>query len=99
VGAALYLFSGAIFPITILPAVLRPLGFALPLTYWLELLRRALLGPGADAFPTLAAYSNNQLFAILGGITVVSGILAIFAFRYFDRRARELGLIDAQSNF
>lgn len=98
-GAALYLFSGAIFPITILPAALQPIGFVLPLTYWLELLRRALLGPGAAAFPTLAAYSNAQLFGILGGITLVSGFLAIFAFRYFDRRARELGLIDAQSNF
>jgi hypothetical protein len=29
----------------------------------------------------------------------VFGFLAFFAFRYFDRRAREEGLIDAQSNF
>jgi ABC-2 type transport system permease protein len=98
-GAALYLFSGAIFPITILPAALQPIGFILPLTYWLELLRRALLGPGAAAFPTLAALSNGQLFAILGGITLASGLIALTAFGYFDRRARELGLIDAQSNF
>ena len=98
-GAALYLFSGAIFPVTVLPAFLQPVGFVLPLTYWLELLRRALLGPGAAAFPTLAAYSNAQLFAILGTITLISGVLAVFAFRYFDRRARELGLLDAVSNF
>jgi len=98
-GAALYLFSGAIFPITILPAALQPIGFILPLTYWLELLRRALLGPGAAAFPTLAGLSNGQLFAILGGITLASGLIALTAFGYFDRRARELGLIDAQSNF
>ncbi len=98
-GAALYLFSGAIFPITLLPAVLRPLGYIFPMTYWLELLRRALLGPGAAAFPTLAAYSNAQLFAILAAITLASGVIAFFSFRYFDRRARELGLIDAVSNF
>ncbi len=98
-GAALYLFSGAIFPITILPAVLQPIGYLLPMTYWLELLRRALLGPGAAAFPTLAAFSNGQLFAILGAITIASGILSLTAFGYFDRRARELGLLDAQSNF
>jgi ABC-2 type transport system permease protein len=98
-AAALYLFSGAIFPITVLPAVLQPIGFILPLSYWLELLRRALLGPGAAAFPTLAGFSNGQLFAILGGITLAAGVIALFAFRYFDRRARELGLIDAQSNF
>ena len=99
VAAAVYLFSGAIFPITILPAFLQPIGFALPMTYWLELLRRALLGPGAAAFPTLAAFSNPQLFAILGGLTLVFGFLAVFAFRYFDRVAREKGMIDAVSNF
>jgi ABC-2 type transport system permease protein len=65
-AAALYLFSGAIFPITVLPAWLQPIGYVLPMTYWLELLRRALLGPGAAAFPTLAGFSNPQLFAILG---------------------------------
>jgi ABC-2 type transport system permease protein len=100
IGAwTVYLFSGAIFPITILPAFLQPIGFALPMTYWLELLRRALLGPGAAAFPTLAAFSNPQLFAILGGLTLVFGCLAVFAFRYFDRVAREKGMIDAVSNF
>ncbi len=99
IGAALYLFSGAIFPITILPAVLRPIGYLLPMTYWLELLRRALLGPGAAAFPTLAAFSNAQLFGILGAITLAAGVFALVAFRYFDRRAREMGMLDAQSNF
>ncbi|GAB4108815.1 MAG: hypothetical protein OHK0022_60940 [Roseiflexaceae bacterium] len=98
-AAALYLFSGAIFPISVLPAWLQPIGFALPITYWLELLRRALLGPGAAAFPTLAGFSNAQLFGILGGITLGLGLLAALSFRFFDRLARERGLIDAQSNF
>lgn len=98
-AAALYLFSGAIFPLTILPAWLQPLGFLMPMTYWLELIRRALLGPGAAAFPTLAAFSNAQLFAILALITVGFGVVALVAYRYFDRRAREEGMIDAQSNF
>jgi ABC-2 type transport system permease protein len=98
-AAALYLFSGAIFPLTLLPLWLRPLGYALPMTYWLELLRRALLGPGAAAFPTLAAYSNAQLFLILAGITLAFALLAAVAYKYFERRARELGLIDAVSNF
>jgi ABC-2 type transport system permease protein len=99
VAASLYLFSGAIFPLTVLPAWLRPIGFALPMTYWLELLRRALLGPGAAAFPTLAAFSNAQLFAILGGITLAFALLTTVAYRHFDRIAREQGLLDTQSNF
>lgn len=99
VAASLYLFSGAIFPLDVLPAVLRPLGYAMPLTYWLELIRRSLLGPGANAFPTLAAFSNGQLFAILGGLTVVFGVLSVFVFRYCDHLARERGLIDQTTNY
>ena len=99
VAAALYLFSGAIFPLSLLPQWLRPIGFALPMTYWLELLRRALLGPGAAAFPTLAGFSNGQLFAILGAITLVFAALTSLAYRYFDRVAREQGMLDSQNNF
>ena len=99
VAAALYLFSGAIFPITILPAFLQPIGFALPITYWLELLRRALLGAGAAAFPTLAAFSTPALLAILSGLTVAFGLVAALAFRRFDHVAREQGMIDLTSNF
>jgi ABC-2 type transport system permease protein len=99
IAAALYLFSGAIFPITLLPACLQPLGFILPLTYWLELLRRALLGPAAAAFPTLAAFSNGQLLAILAGLTLAAGGVAYAAFCYFDHVARERGMIDLTSNF
>lgn len=98
-AAALYLFSGAIFPLSLLPPALQAVGYALPLTYWLELLRRAVLGPGAAAFPALAGFSNAQLFGVLAGITLAFGLIALFAFRFFDRLAREQGMIDAQSNF
>jgi ABC-2 type transport system permease protein len=99
IAAALYLFSGAIFPITILPVWLQPLGFIFPVTYWLELIRRALLGPAASAFPTLAGFSNAQLFGILGFITLAFGFIAFVSYRYFDLRAREEGMIDIVSNF
>jgi ABC-2 type transport system permease protein len=99
VAAALYLFSGAIFPITMLPAFLRPIGFLLPMTYWLELLRRALLGPRSAAFPTLTAFTNMELFGILTGLTTGFGVAAYVAFHYFDRLARNKGMIDAQSDF
>jgi ABC-2 type transport system permease protein len=97
VAAALYLFSGAIFPISILPAFLQPLGFLLPVTYWLELVRRALLGPAAMGFPTLAALSNAQLLGILAAFTVVLGFLSVWAFRFFEHVARERSMLDATS--
>src|SRR5256885_2541665 len=45
VGAALYLVCGAIFPVTVLPPILQALSAAIPLTWWLEAMRRGLLGP------------------------------------------------------
>lgn len=99
VAGALYLFSGAIFPLEVLPEWLRPIGYAMPLTYWLELMRRSLIGEIAEAFPTLAAFSNLQLLGILLGLTLVFSVVAFFAFRYCDHRARELGYIDMTTNY
>jgi ABC-2 type transport system permease protein len=99
VAGALYLFSGAIFPLEVLPNWLRPIGFAMPLTYWLELLRRALVGNVAQAFPTLADFNNMQLFDILTGLTAGFGILSILIFRWCDHQARERGLIDIVTNY
>jgi len=99
VASALYMFSGAIFPLDVLPAWLRPVGFAVPITYWLELMRRSLAGNVAQAFPTLARYSSMQLLGILVILTVVFGVISIFVFRFCDQRARERGLIDFVSNY
>jgi len=99
VAGALYLFSGAIFPLEVLPPLLRPLGFAMPLTYWLELLRRSLVGSVAQAFPTLSGVSNNQLLAILVSLTLLFGGLSVVVFRWCEHRAREKGLIDLVSNY
>jgi ABC-2 type transport system permease protein len=99
VAGALYLFSGAIFPLEVLPAWLRPVGFAMPLTYWLELMRRSLIGEVAEAFPTLVNFSNGELLGILFGLTVFFGLLSWWAFRFCDHRARELGYIDRVTNY
>jgi len=99
VAGGLYLFSGAIFPLDVLPAFLRPIGYAIPITYWLELLRRALVGEVAQAFPTFANLTNGQLMTILLGLTAVFCGLGLAVFRACDRRARELGLIDVTTNY
>jgi ABC-2 type transport system permease protein len=99
VAGALYLFSGAIFPLEVLPAWLRPVGFAMPVTYWLELIRRALVGSVAQAFPTLSSFSNLQLLGILVGLTAVFGVGSVFAFRWCEQQAREKGMIDMVTNY
>jgi ABC-2 type transport system permease protein len=99
VAAALYLFSGAIFPLEVLPRLLRPIGYALPVTYWLELLRRSLVGQVADAFPTLQSLSNLQIMGILLGLTVFFGIVSTIIFRYCEHLAAERGMIDMVTNY
>lgn len=99
VAGALYLFSGAIFPLIVLPPYLRWIGYLNPITYWLELLRRTLVGPISNAFPTLAFLTEMQLLGLLVGMTVVCGVLSLFLFRWCDHRARERGLIDMVTNY
>lgn len=99
VAGALYLFSGAIFPLEVLPPLLRPVGYIMPITYWLELLRRSLVGSVAEAFPTLSNLNNLQLLGILLGLTIAFGLLSIVVFRFCDRQARERGLIDMVTNY
>lgn len=97
VAGALYLFTGAIFPIEVLPSWLRPIAYAMPITYWLELLRRALIGP-ERSFPTFAQWSDWQLLRALTGLTMVLGVAALLVFHACDHMARERGMIDRTSS-
>ncbi|MDW8317787.1 MAG: ABC transporter permease [Anaerolineae bacterium] len=99
VSGAMYLFSGAIFPLEVLPSWLRPLGFLLPVTYWLEAARRALLGPGAVGFQTFAHLSNGDLLAILAGFTLVLLVGSYYFYRWALHTAKEKGLIDMESGY
>ncbi len=99
VAGALYLFSGAIFPLEVLPPFLRWIGYLLPITYWLELLRRSLVGSVAEAFPTFANLTDIELFWILLGLTVFYGVLAIVVFHLCETKARDRGLIDVVTNY
>jgi ABC-2 type transport system permease protein len=74
-------------------------GFAMPITYWLELVRRSLIGNVAQVFPTLERFNNLELLGILVGLSVVFGILSMVSFRICDWRARERGLIDRTTNY
>jgi ABC-2 type transport system permease protein len=98
-AGALYIFSGAVFPLDVLPEWLRPIGYFMPTTYWLELLRRSLVGNVAQAFPTLANFTNMEILGILLGLSIFFGVVSVYVFRWCDARARELGLIDRTTNY
>lgn len=97
VAGTLFLFSGAVFPLDVLPGWLRPIGLILPLTYWLELLRRALVG--ASGFHTLAGFADLELLAILFVLTTALAIAVLAVFRRCEHRARERGLIDRTTGY
>jgi ABC-2 type transport system permease protein len=99
VAGVFFLFCGVIFPIELLPPVMQAIGKLLPVTYWIELVRRAMVGSVAEAFPTFTNVSDSQLLLILTGLTIIYGIISIIVWRVCDHRARELGLIDWTSNY
>ena len=99
VAGALYLFSGAIFPLEVLPSFLRPVGYLMPITYWLELLRRSMVGTIAETYPTLTEFSNLHLFGILFGMTLIFAVISIFVFKWCEHRAKERGIIDMVTNY
>lgn len=98
-AGGMFLFTGAIFPLDVLPAWLRPVGFVLPVTYWLEVARRALLGPNALGFQTLARFSNLQLLAILAAFTAALIFLSAHIYRWALYNAREKGLLDMDTAY
>jgi ABC-2 type transport system permease protein len=98
-AGALYLFSGAIFPLEVLPRYLRPIGWMMPVTYWLELLRRSLVAGIAAESPTLSGIGDLQLLGILIALTCVLGVTARVVFAWCDWNARERGLIDRTTNY
>ena len=98
-AGALFLFCGAVFPLDALPAWLRPVGYLMPVTYWLELVRRALLARVAHQYPSLAGIGDGELVVLVAAMTVALGVMAAAIFRRCDLIARERGLIDRTTNY
>lgn len=97
VGGALYLVCGAIFPVTTLPQWLHPLAQAFPLTWWLEAMRRGLLGPETvKSFPWAGA-DQVLLYQLL--VTLAWIALTSIVFGACETRARRLGILDQESMY
>ena len=72
--------------------MLQPVALALPTTWWLEGVRRALLG--VPTTNLLARFDDAMVLAALCVSTVVLTLGSVVIFRTFERIARERGLID-----
>lgn len=97
VSGSLYLLSGAVFPVGVLPDALELVARAVPLTWWLEAVRRAVLPPGARlSFPALG---DGAVLGLLAATTAVAVVAAVAVFGWAERRARRLGTLDRESGF
>ncbi len=98
IAGLVYFLSGVVFPLSILPGWLQAIGLALPTTYWLEGMRRALTGPPPEGTPLaaspLAGWSNADLALALLGTTVVLTAVSQWFYRYSIRKAWRNGRIE-----
>jgi ABC-2 type transport system permease protein len=103
-AGALFLVTGAIFPLTVLPAPVQVVGLLTPLTWWIAGTREALFpgGPGSiggpgSAFAALFGHSQPTSIEIVLALLVtgtIATLAAVAVFRLSDRRAKRSGLYD-----
>jgi ABC-2 type transport system permease protein len=104
VSGALFLVSGAVFPLTVLPGPLQAVGLLTPLTWWIEGVRRALfpgglsaLGGEGSVFTAVTgriAPSALEIVVALLATGTVATLASIVVFRVSDHRAKDRGLLD-----
>lgn len=92
-----YLAIGAVFPIDVLPHWVQQLSQAVPLTYWLELLRRALGTKSVSR--VLEHYSNEQLLMIMILTGIGLALTSHFFYRWMEHEARKRGKFDQRFNY
>ena len=102
IAGVFYVLSGVIFPITILPAWAQQISLVLPVTYWMEALRRGLM---PEAMSELARGTGLDQFGDLGlmGALALSAfvflVLSVAMFNVVDKVARKKGKIDWTSAY
>jgi len=100
VAGAFYLLCGVVFPLDVLPGWAQAIGRVLPPTYWIEAMRRAVLGERiAGVSQVLGKFSDGLLLLILLGTTAGLMLISHLVFKLAEYRARRRGLIDQRTNY
>lgn len=104
VAGALFLISGAVFPLSVLPMAVQAIGLVNPLTWWIQGVRTTMFpggvssigGPGSLWTQLTGSASPDTTTTVL--VLLVTGSLVTLAgttiFRISERRARDRGLLD-----
>jgi ABC-type polysaccharide/polyol phosphate export permease len=103
-AGALFLVVGAVFPLAVLPALAQVFGLLVPLTWWIEGVRQALIPDAATSIGgTGSVWSDATGMVapdtawVLGALlvtTAISTLVAVACYRWSEHRARERGAFD-----
>jgi ABC-2 type transport system permease protein len=102
IAGIFYVLSGVIFPITILPDWAQVISKLLPVTYWMEAVRRGLSPETMAALPGatgLQGMSDLELIIALLVSAVAFLFVSMAIFKYADKAARRKGKIDWTSAY
>jgi len=97
VAGVFYVLSGVIFPITILPSWAQTWSMFMPVTYWMEAMRRGLepgVISGLGNTTGLSGLNDWSLMLVLVVSMVAFLFISVGIFRFADRTARRKGKID-----
>jgi ABC-2 type transport system permease protein len=103
-AGAMFLVTGVVFPLSVLPSALQWVGLVNPVTWWVEGVRQAVLpgGPSGIGGPSsvwtavtgTGAPDAVQIVIALFLTGALATLAATVLFRRSEHRARDLGLLD-----
>jgi ABC-type polysaccharide/polyol phosphate export permease len=103
-AGALFLVTGAVFPLLVLPAPIQLVGLLTPLTWWIAGIREALFPGGPDSiggpgslFASLVGHvspTRGETVLALLATGAIATLAALVIFRLSDQRAKRAGLYD-----
>lgn len=96
IGGVFLLCSAAIFPLDVLPPWLRPVCYASPVTWWLELIRRSF---GLKFGNVLSEIPTTSILGILCVFCALSIALGFYGWSAGERKAKWKGLLDATTAY
>ncbi len=104
VAGALFLVSGAVFPLSVLPPYGQVVGLLLPMAWWIEGTRQALfpgslssIGGQGSVWLSVTGTMEPVPVVIVGALLVTGAVCtltSVLAFRRSERRAKDRGLLD-----
>lgn len=96
VVGVLFLLSGVVFPVDILPGFFAEIGRWMPWTYWLEGIRHVLIGTPFNT--SLAGLSDAAILLRLTFLTVGISLLAAATLYFCERMAVARGKLDEKTD-